>query len=975
MPRTSETAFNPTLAEALRGKHPRWRDRIGAEQTNVLLEAARQPDIVIRHPGGLSVIVETEYEPASTVEDDALDRLGQTLSENGETIEQVVAVIVPAALKESPQGRLPEFIEQAEFRYCGVSGSTAGTATRWPKSGWLQGGINDLASFIEQTALSERRVAEGIKVLEAGVAQAAGRLRAELQHDYPDVLARVARALHQEDGEQTSRMAMAIVANALTFHTAIADTYNIPNLDDLRGLSGAPDKGLVLDAWDRITTEINYYPIFKIAREVLLPLPDRTARPILDRLTRVARELDGIGATTVNDLSGQMLGELIADRKFLATFYTLPPSAALLAELAVSRLDVDWAAPEAVKALQIADLACGTGALLSAAYRAIASRHRRAGGDDMEIHSAMIEESLIGADIMPAATHLTTSMLSSAHPTITFGRTRIHTMPYGGQDSHRGGGVAIGSLSLIGSDRQGSLLSTGEHVLHGGKEAIEVGAAAAGDSGDTLHLPHDSIDLMIMNPPFIRPTNHAAGREMPVPSFAGFDTSHDEQREMAKELRKVLAALPDRASHGHAGLASNFVDLAHVKTKPGAVLALVTPIALLSGKAWARTRALLSREYCNLLVVTIATTGQSERSFSADTGMGEALIIASKRTDASVATEQADVLYANLQRRPASIVEAVEMARTVLRAPDNNSGYLRVGDTEYGCFIRATLADGGCASLRQPDVATAEIALHKSFLRLPRMREAHSLPVTRLANLGRHGLHDLDIYGTKKDGTPQGPFDVSAPMTTTSSYPVLWAHNMDRERQLIVKPDREGRVKEGCEEQALDVWETATRLHLNRDFQLNSQSLAACLTPERSIGGRAWPNFRLDNPDAEEAIALWANTTLGLTAFWWAGGRQQQGRVIITITGLPSLLTLDVRQLSAAQLARAGAIFEEFCAREFLPANEAYRDETRQALDRAMLIDLLGLPETVLESLDVLRAQWCAEPTVHGGKKTRPTSS
>ena len=165
---------------------------------------------------------------------------------------------------------------------------------------------------------------------------------------------------------------------------------------------------------------------------------------------------------------------------------------------------------------------------------------------------------------------------------------------------------------------------------------------------------------------------------------------------------------------------------------------------------------------------------------------------------------------------------------------------------------------------------------------------------------------------------------------------------MDRERQLIVKPDREGRVKEGCEEQALDVWETATRLHLNRDFQLNSQSLAACLTRERSIGGRAWPNFRLDNPDAEEAIALWANTTLGLIAFWWAGGRQQQGRVIITITGLPSLLTLDVRQLSAAQLAHAGAIFEEFSAREFLPANEAYRDETRQALDRAMLIDLLG---------------------------------
>ena len=55
-----------------------------------------------------------------------------------------------------------------------------------------------------------------------------------------------------------------------------------------------------------------------------------------------------------------------------------------------------------------------------------------------------------------------------------------------------------------------------------------------------------------------------------------------------------------------------------------------------------------------------------------------------------------------------------------------------------------------------------------------------------------------------------------------------------------------------------------------------------------------------------------------------------------------------------------------------MPANEAYRDETRKALDRAMLCDLLGLPESILEPLDVLRRQWCTEPTVHGGKSTRP---
>ncbi len=38
-----------------------------------------------------------------------------------------------------------------------------------------------------------------------------------------------------------------------------------------------------------------------------------------------------------------------------------------------------------------------------------------------------------------------------------------------------------------------------------------------------------------------------------------------------------------------------------------------------------------------------------------------------------------------------------------------------------------------------------------------------------------------------------------------------------------------------------------------------------------------------------------------------------------------------------------------------------------------MLVDLLRLPEDVLEPLKVLRLQWCSEPSVHGGKSTPPS--
>ena len=71
-------------------------------------------------------------------------------------------------------------------------------------------------------------------------------------------------------------------------------------------------------------------------------------------------------------------------------------------------------------------------------------------------------------------------------------------------------------------------------------------------------------------------------------------------------------------------------------------------------------------------------------------------------------------------------------------------------------------------------------------------------------------------------------------------------------------------------------------------------------------------------------------------------------------------------------MGRANDIFAGFRDRGMLPANEAWMDKTRQALDRAILIELLEFPEDVLQPLALLRRQWCAEPSVHGGKGTAP---
>ena len=93
---------------------------------------------------------------------------------------------------------------------------------------------------------------------------------------------------------------------------------------------------------------------------------------------------------------------------------------------------------------------------------------------------------------------------------------------------------------------------------------------------------------------------------------------------------------------------------------------------------------------------------------------------------------------------------------------------------------------------------------------------------------------------------------------------------------------------------------------------------------------------------------------------------------MLQVSQQPKLPVLNPNLLSERQIALSNAIFERMREFHFLPANEAYRDEVRKKLDQAVLVELLGLPDVIMESLEILRYQWCLEPSVHGGKSTRP---
>ena len=978
--RTTEPVFNSKLGDALRQKHPLWGKHLGAEQTRVMDRApGKQPDIVISVPNSTPVIIETEYMPAVTVEQDALARLNKPLASARQNIENVIALRIPTEMKTISQEQISPAIETITFDYCIFSLKRDLTADRWPAEGWLKGDLNNLATTIEFVAISESLLATSTDELERGVTQAAD----FLQQVPTETKEKIAGELCQETGEQTARMATAIIANAIIFHSRIEGKQGIPTLSELQTANGVLSRSRLIECWRWIIMEINYWPIFKIASDLLSLIPARQTGRILKLLVETSEYLTEIGATGINDLSGRMFQTLISDRKFLATFYTLPISATLLAELVISRLDIDWGDEDVVKSLRIGDFACGTGALLNAAYHSICARYRRAGGDDSGIHASMIESSLFAFDIMPAATHLTASTLSNAHPGVPFDKTRIVTMPYGYVEPEI---PYIGSLELIADEHTIPLFSVGREEVKGKGKADE-------EDDSTISVAHQSMDVIIMNPPFTRPTNHES-TDVPVPSFAGFKNTEDEQEAMSDRLddiRRKLIKWHKPAGHGNAGLASNFMDLAHVKLKPGGILALVLPASFVQGKSWNNARALLSMHYQETVVVSLANTGKTARAFSADTGMAEVLVVARKRTvnhqsRPTAAHHEGKVQFANLRRRPVHHVAATEAAKSIEALRKKSAaGHIMLGDVyTNGSCISMDHFEGGCAGVVEAGLAEFVISLSEGVLIHPRGNETAKMPITSLNSLGKRGLVDRDFIGPY----PRGLFDKIKLQTETPTYPALWNHDAAQERMFMVEPDCElierdvekeevqGERKEAEQEKksAKQVFaESTSRLHINRDFQLNSQSLGACLTPEISAGGRSWPNFLVTDvpekkvPVIEKALLIWFNSTFGLMSYWWGGTRQQLGRSVVTISALPSLIALDTRELKQSQLDSIERIFEKFRERTFKPANEACEDKDRIELDNDLL-DILGVPPSFKEGFDLIRRQWCNEPSVHGGK-------
>jgi len=412
------------------------------------------------------------------------------------------------------------------------------------------------------------------------------------------------RRMSAQQRESVCRVSGLVILNAMVFQEVLAGLE--PKVLTLRRVLDAQNAASAFsDHWLYIVDNVNYVPIFKVARELLISLSaNADVDATLRRLAQTASRIVSRRAALRHDLMGRVYHKLLADRKYLATYYTGIPAAALLLTLALRARpwQTRWADQEAISCFRVADLACGTGTLLAAAADAITDNFIAAQSgsahsiDIASLQHRLARDVLRGYDVLPSAVHLTASTLALRAPQLAF-EGYLWSLPLGDRTDR------LGSIEFA----EGDAIHTNRDLFTSVQETTQTDGHGTKESAARL----EKLDLCVMNPPFAR----SAGGNLLFGSSA-----KTERMRMQRRLKALVARGTIRANIT-AGLGSVFVAVANEYVKPGGRIALVLPKGMLSGVSWRKTRELLSANYT--LEFVVASHDPLKWNFSDSTQLGE----------------------------------------------------------------------------------------------------------------------------------------------------------------------------------------------------------------------------------------------------------------------------------------------------------------------------------------------------------------
>lgn len=762
-------------------------------------------------------------------------------------------------------------------------------------------------------------------------------------------MTRARPALTASERQSVSRIAGLTVVNAMVFQEVLAGYDR--RVEPLRKTLEAPDPvSAFCDHWLFILQQINYVPIFKVAREVLVALAsgadvDRAVRSLASKALDIVRQR----AALRHDLMGRVYHRLLTEAKHLGTYYTSVPAATLLLKVALDpgKSAVDWADLDALsRELRIADPACGTGTLLMAAAETVADNYVRAcaekgvSPDVRRLHEVLMEHVIYGYDVLPSALHLTASTLAIRAPDITLQQMGLYSLPLGGPH-HR-----LGSIEFL----RGRQVSITVDLF--GHAAAHSRVTGKGDAPQPVASLPD-LDLCVMNPPFTR----SVGGNLLFGSVP-----EGERKAMQRELSKLLRP-PDVRASSTAGLGSVFVAAGDKFLKGSGRMALVLPKALLSGVAWGETRGLFRLRY--QLEYLIVSHEPDRWNFSENTHLSEVLVVGRKMHAVQTGkVELGQVVCVNLWENPRTVFEALGVAH-VLTAGSAPDVELEQGALEVGVgggklgeavsvpwsSLRRGLWMWPCA-FAQSELVRAVHYLLGGRLYLPGIGVKRHLGLCALGDLGKLGPDARDIH----DGFRAGP--------TPTAFPAFWNHDASAVVTLAQAPNcylsALPKAKEGRSlRKAHDLWPHAGSIVLAERLRLNTQRLAAVRVTERVLSNVWWPFAgHQDGEQLEKALVLWLNSTLGLLILL-AHREETEGAWVKfkkpTLKGMP---VLDVRALADKQREALAQAYDDLCGKTLLPFPEMDADPVRREID-GVIAKTLRLPD-----FGVLREMLAREPVV-----------
>ena len=941
-----EQEANSVIAEWLNDAGRGWQ--ADAERTGVLVGSNDRPDIIIRHGDRMPVIIECEWgRPAVR---DATSRLGHKLQTDERPFTEVIAVGIDDVCRSDSRAEFRQRLDGNEGIFT-IQLLTDPLVTNknsvWPANP-LPATPSDLVAYCEYAQVPQSvidRESENIAehIHSAGMSlHYTIRLTANRQYD---TLARLREITGCEDDAEATRTVCAIwliavdLQNDLACYSAALQNANLKTTHELRenSLSRHLLRGDLLDSW-RIIQEINYLPVMDLAIDSLRAgsmgpgLSD-----LLHNLEVLSITMNTLHAKHIYNFAGELWQRLVGDREERAAHYTKPEIAELLATLSAQRFLNRNA--EEVATLNLMDAACGTGTLVGAGERALRRLYSMKGGRDPELHRKRMEEHVIALDVNGIAGTLTAKRLTDMEVTQDYAKSKIAVVTH-----------EAGSLSLLNPEITGIT----DYLGYGGV------AATPGVNNELglFHIAHGSIHWALMNPPYSRPRK---GRIQPT---TGLD-----------RLRPLAARSGWKMSHGQAGLASDFGNMSNMRMAPGGVFAHVLPLTAAHSGSWRQWRAELEKDFEN--IVAIANVSAAElQSMSADTGMSEMLVIATKREKRPKKWQPTQILCVNLAAAPATLAEGYAMAKEIAAIPGTSSE----GTLSCGSYIRFQHDGPGFpwSAVGNSDYELSQVttALLNSEAYDPLTRTTHqlALPTVPLGDMASTGpTHHL--IGHPRGSEPIGAFEwlPLSQLPNEPSQQSMWAADSKTQTSIVTQPTHGGRDIDL--ELVRRMVQSRSHWFFNRNLALSSQGITIAMTQRLNHGGRAWNALQEVTDENAKCLALFYNSIMGVIVWRAYGQKGQRGpRAAIQVGAIPGLPCPAFHaDTPEAQRARdiAAQHFDELARLPLEPFAYCFRDANRHRID-SVAAEMLGLdPQapTIQQMLAHYRALFAREPNVNGRQK------